>query len=281
MTTIIEDIEPHKLKPYEKNPRAHSAKQITQIVKSIDQFGFTVPLLIDEDNMIIAGHGRLLAAKEAKIETVPCIRTSHLSDAQKRAYIIADNKLTENGGWDETRLKEEFQFLDGLDLDFDLNITGFEIAEIDIMLDNGMGDDSDDDLPDHDPDVPIITKLGDVWIFGDHKLICGDSLKAETYQALMGDEQANMIFTDPPYNVSIDGHVCGNGSVKHEEFAMASGEMSQDEFTQFLKTVSDRMIEHSTDGSIHYICMDWRHVGELQAAGHQSGYELKNICAWV
>ena len=281
MTNIIEDIESHKLKPYEKNPRTHSAKQITQIVKSIQQFGFTVPLLIDEDNMIIAGHGRLLAAGEAKLETVPCIRASHLSDAQKRAYIIADNKLTENGGWDETRLKEEFQFLDSLDLDFDLDITGFEIAEIDIMLDNGMGDDSDDDLPDLDPDAPVVTKLGHVWILGDHKLICGDSLKPETYQTLMGEEKADMIFTDPPYNVSIDGHVCGNGSVKHEEFAMASGEMSQDEFTQFLKTVSDRMIEYSTDGSIHYICMDWRHVGELQAAGHQSGYDLKNICVWV
>ena len=281
MTPIVEEIEITKLTPYANNSRTHSDKQIKQIAASVKQFGFTIPILIDENNMILAGHGRILAAKEISLDKVPSIRASHLTDAQKRAYIIADNKLTENGGWNQDLLKEEFQFLNDIDLEFDLDITGFEIAEIDLMLDHGLIDEQDDELPETDHKTPPITQLGDIWQLGGHKLFCGDSLKEESYLKLMRDEKASMVFTDPPYNVSIDGHVCGNGSVKHEEFAMASGEMNAAEFTQFLETVSSRMVESSVDGSIHYICMDWRHIQELKQAGEAAGYDLKNICVWV
>jgi len=281
MTPIIEEVEVTDLTPYANNSRTHSDKQIKQIAASIQLFGFTIPILIDENNMILAGHGRILAAKEIGLDKIPSIRANHLTDSQKRAYIIADNKLTENGGWNQDLLKEEFQFLNDIDLEFDLDITGFEIAEIDLMLDHGLIDEQDDKLPETDHKSPPITQLGYIWQLNNHKLFCGDSLKEESYRKLMGDEKAAMVLTDPPYNVSINGHVCGNGSVKHEEFAMASGEMNAAEFTKFLETVATRMIESSADGSIHYICMDWRHIQELQRAGETAGYDLKNICVWV
>ena len=281
MTTEIENIKLEKLSPYDNNPRTHSAKQIEQIVNSIKQFGFTIPILIDENDMILAGHGRLLAAKEMDLITVPCLRATSMSEAQKRAYIIADNKLTENGGWYNELLIEEFQYLESLDLDFDLSITGFETAEIDILLSDEKENKDNDNIPDVDETGQAITSTGDVWLLGKHKVICGDSLKSETYETLLGHEKAGLVFTDPPYNVAIDGHVCGKGNIKHEEFAMASGEMSKEEFTKFLKTASERMIEFSKEGSIHYICMDWRHIEELQTAASLANYELKNMCVWV
>ncbi|MAF68665.1 MAG: DNA methylase N-4 [Micavibrio sp.] len=281
MTTKIENIKLDKLSPYDNNPRTHSTKQIEQIVNSIKQFGFTIPILIDEKDMILAGHGRLLAARQMDLESVPCLRATSMSEAQKRAYIIADNKLTENGGWDNELLIEEFQYLESLDLDFDLSITGFETAEIDILLSDEKENKDDDNIPDVDETGHAITSTGDVWLLGKHKVICGDSLKSETYESLLGNERAGLVFTDPPYNVVIDGHVCGKGHVKHEEFVMASGEMSKEEFTNFLKTASERMIEFSEEGSIHYICMDWRHIEELQTAASLANYELKNMCVWV
>lgn len=281
MTTEIENIKLEKLSPYDNNPRTHSSKQIEQIVNSIKQFGFTIPILIDENDMILAGHGRLLAAKEMDLRTVPCLRATSMSEAQKRAYLIADNKLTENGGWNNELLIEEFQYLESLDLDFDLSITGFETAEIDILLSDEKENKDNDNIPDVDETGQAITSTGDVWLLGKHKVTCGDSLKSETYETLLGNERAGLVFTDPPYNVAIDGHVCGKGHIKHEEFAMASGEMSKEEFTKFLKTASERMIEFSEEGSIHYICMDWRHIEELQTAASLASYELKNMCVWV
>ncbi|WP_170335512.1 site-specific DNA-methyltransferase [Ruegeria arenilitoris] len=268
--------------PYAGNARTHSDKQIDQIAASIRQFGFTNPVLIDENGGIIAGHGRVAAAKRLGTAEVPTVELAHLSDAERRAYFIADNRLAELAGWDRDILKIEFQALEELELDFDLEITGFKTAELDLLL-----DDDDEETADPADKVPepaaeqAITKPGDVWILGTHRLICGDARDPETYARLMGDDRARAVFTDPPYNVKIDGHVCGSGAVKHREFAMAAGEMDASAFTAFLEASLGAMAGVSVDGAIHFVCMDWRHMPELQVAGSKTYSELKNLIVWA
>jgi len=247
------------------------------------KFGFTNPILIDADGNVLAGHGRVLAAKLLGIEWVPTIRLDHMSEAQKRAYVLADNKLAENAGWDRELLALELQYLSELDLDFDLTITGFEAAEIDVLiqsLDDGGTYDEADEVPEIDQSVPPISRIGDLWILGRHRLLCADATGAESFERLLQGKQAQMVFIDPPYNVPIDGNVCGSGSIKHREFAMAAGEMSEDEFTGFLTTIFGHLTCHSVSGSIHFVCMDWRHVFELMSAGRKVYSELKNLCVW-
>ena len=278
----IKNVKIDALKPYDRNARTHSDKQINQIAASIKQFGFNNPVLIDDGNLIIAGHGRVEAAKILELEEVPTVCLSHMTDAEKKAYIIADNRLAEKAGWDRGILAFELQHLYEMpDLEFDLEITAFETAEIDLMIDelNAPEPDPDTEIP--EPQPVAITKPGDLWQLGDHMLYCGDSLKPESYETLMQGQKANIVFADPPYNVPIDGHVGNSGKTQHREFAMASGEMTVDEFTQFLTTVFERAVENSTDGSIHYQCMDWRHLPEILAAGKTAGYDLKNLCVWV
>lgn len=268
--------------PYVGNARTHSDKQIIQISASIRHFGFTNPVLIDDNGSIVAGHGRVAAAKQLGLAEVPTIELSHLSSDERRAYVIADNRLAELAGWDRDILKIEFQALADMDLDFELGITGFETAELDLLLDDSSdeGADSADDMPMPEPG-PSITQQGDIWLLGSHRLICGDARSPETYAALMGENRARAVFTDPPYNVKIDGHVCGSGAVKHREFAMASGEMNANAFTDFLETSLSAMAEVSHDGAIHFVCMDWRHMAELQAAGANVYSELKNLVVWA
>ena len=263
------------LRPYDRNARTHSLKQIAQIAASIKAFGFNNPVLIDKDGGMIAGHGRVEAAKSLGLETVPCVRLDHLDDAQKRAYILADNKLAEKAGWDPEILKIELQHLTSLDLDFDVTITGFEMAEIDVLLSDEADAEADpaDDVPEVEQG-PAVTRPGDIWQIGGHRLICGDSTDAATYARLLEGARAQMVFTDPPYNVKIDGHVCGLGSVKHREFAMASGEMSTSEFTGFLAKVFANLAGRSADGAINFICMDLaaheRGVGSCDASLHRA-----------
>lgn len=263
------------------NPRTHSKTQIRQIAESIKRFGFTNPVLVDSDNTIIAGHGRVEAAKLLGLSNVPVIYLSDLSEAEIRAYVIADNKLAENAGWDKELLAIELQGLSELELDFDLTITGFETPEIDLLLTSQKPEKPDqaDQVPPPD-DKPPVSQPGDVWLLGRHKLLCGDATKQESFVRLLGEEKAQMVFTDPPYNVPIDGHVCGLGKVKHAEFAMASGEMSEAEFVTFLQTVFEKLVSFSSDGSMHFICMDWRHTFELLSAARAAYDELKNICVW-
>ena len=213
------------------------------------------------------------------MKTVPTVRLSHLSDDEKRAYILADNRLAEKAGWDNEILAIELQGL--VDIGFDVLLTGFEPAEVDIIIE-GIGDESEqpENLVPDEPSGPAVSQLGDVWMLGKHILVCGDSTDAATYKLLMDDDQAEFVFTDPPYNVKIDGHVSGLGRVKHREFAMASGEMSEGQFTTFLSSVYALLCKYSTDGSIHQICMDWRHMREMLAAGDASYSELKNVCIW-
>jgi DNA modification methylase len=287
MTNLRIEYQPiSALVPCPNNPRTHSKKQIEQIARSLRHFGFTNPVLIDDRNGIVAGHGRVAAARLIGLADIPTVRLRDMSEADIRAYVIADNKLAENAGWDRTLLALEFQYLSELEDAFDLSLTGFELPEIDVALaelvpDGGDGGpDPADEVPEVAPG-PAVTQPGDIWHIGAHRLICGNSLARETYAALLDDARAQMVFTDPPYNVPIGGHVCGSGSVQHREFAMASGEMSPAEFTDFLSRVFAHLAEFSADGSIHFQCMDWRHMGEMLSAGGKAYGELKNLCVWA
>jgi DNA modification methylase len=270
------------LTPYARNARSHSRQQIAQIARSIETFGFTNPILVDAGNRVIAGHGRLAAGKQLGLEVVPALRLEGLSEAQLRAYVIADNRLAEKAGWDKETLALELQGLADLEIELDVTITGFETAEIDVLiqgLELGGTVDAADELP-AVPTVPV-SETGDLWRLGSHLLLCGDALSKESYGRLMGGELAELVFTDPPYNVPVQGHVSGLGKVKHAEFAMASGEMSAAEFTRFLGQVFDRLVANSADGSLHYVCMDWRHAAEVLAAKEGRYADLKNICVWA
>jgi len=257
-----------ELRPRETNPRTHSKKQIKQIAASIEHFGFTNPILVDEDDLIVAGHGRLAAAKLLSMDEVPTVCLRDMSEADIRAYVIADNRLAENAGWDADLLASEFAYLDNLDID--LTMTGYELPEIDFLMNAASSGVLEDDPADRTPDLsnePPVTQLGDIWQIGRHRLICGDATKTETYLALLGEERAQMVFCDPPYNVPIGGHVSGLGKIKHREFVMASGEMSGEEFTGFLARTFCLLARFSIAGSIHFHCMDWRHLAEVHAAG--------------
>jgi DNA modification methylase len=272
------------LQPRTTNPRTHSKKQITQIANAIRRFGFTNPILVDDANGIVAGHGRIEAAKIVGLDQVPIVRLSAMSEAEIRAYVIADNRLAENAGWDRALLGLELQYLTELEIDFDVTLTGFELPEIDILIGDLSLAANDNDPADAVVEVasgPAISRPGDIWQIGSHRLICGDSTRLETYQQLLGDARAQVVFTDPPYNVPIIGHVGGLGAIQHREFAMASGEMSPAEFTAFLQSVFGHLATYSVDGAIHFQCMDWRHVPEILTAGTAAYSELKNICVWA
>jgi len=241
-------------------------------------------VLIDAQNTILAGHGRVAAAKLLGWREVPCVRLEAMTPEQKRAYVIADNKLALNAGWDEEVLAEELKALLAVDIDFDVGVTGFSIPEIDGLIEGlsteEPGDPDDDQLPELQ-DGPAVSRLGDIWELGPHRLVCGSALEPEVYAALLEGEKAQMVFTEPPYNGPIAGHVGGSGAVQHREFVMASGEMTEEEFTGFLDTAFTNLAAHSIDGSIHFICMDWRHMPEMLAAGRSVFTELKNLCIWA
>jgi DNA methylase/ParB-like nuclease domain len=278
----VEILPVDRLTPYKGNARTHSRQQIRQIAESIQRFGFNNPVLIDDNGEIIAGHGRVEAAKLLGLNVVPTLRLSHLSAAEKRAYVLADNRLAEKAGWDREILAIELQGL--LDLDFEVELTGFDMGEIDIILDDAAEAQCEpagpeDEVP--DPVLgPTVSQPGDLWVLGKHRLVCGDALDDAAYELLLDGKKAEFVFADPPYNVRVDGHVCGRGRIRHREFAMASGEMTPEAFTDFLKGVFGCLVAHTADGSIHDICMDWRHVAEMMAAGNQVYSELKNLCVW-
>lgn len=273
--------DPRKLKPRPKNPRTHTPRQIKQIAASITEFGFINPVLLDAADGIVAGHARVAAAVTLGMTDVPTVRVDHLSPAQIRAYVIADNRLAENAGWDRDLLALELQEL-SVQPNFDVTVTGFEMAEIDLIVgDASQGEpDEADAIPEIDRSLPPVSQFGDCWQIGDHVLLCGDALKARSYERLLGSKRAQLIFCDPPYNVPIAGNVSGLGKAKHREFAMASGEMTPREFTNFLRRALTNLAQFSVDGSIHFICMDWRHIRELADAAEDAYTELKNICVW-
>jgi len=278
----IETVPVSQLRPHARNARRHSKKQIGQIADSMRRFGWTMPILVDGGNGIIAGHGRIEAARLIGLETVPVIRIEDLGEAEVRAYRLADNKLAENSDWDGELLRLEFQDLIRLDPDFELTETGFEIGEIDVVLgDSEAKPDPVLETARSDLDGPRIASRGDLWLLGErHRLFCGDALEDGSYAKLLDGEKARLGLSDPPYNVRIAGNVSGLGRRRHGEFAMASGEMSESEFTRFLETSFTRMAANSVDGAIQFIFMDWRHVVEVTQAGLAAFGELKNICVW-
>lgn len=279
----IEHVAPSRLITDPRNPRFHKPPQIASIARSITTFGFNVPVLVDSADHIIAGHGRVAAALKLDLETVPVVRIDHLSSEQQQAFAIADNRLTDTSGWNERLLGEVLRDLTLIDLDFDLDVIGFSVGEIDMKIDSlgsvTVGDEADTPLV--IPPGPAVTKLGDVFQCGKHRLMCGDALKPESWVVLLNGVKANMVFADVPYNIPVAGFISGLGKQHHREFAMASGEMDRDEFTTFLADAFRQMVAHTVPGSLAYVCMDFRHLGEMMTAGESVFSELKNLCVYV
>ncbi len=265
------------LKPHSPNPNTHNAKQVEHIARSIREFGWTNPIIIDEDDNVLAGHGRLLAAAKLGIDMVPTICLAHMTPAQKRSYVIADNRLSEVGGtWDKKLLALEHEAIRLLDPEFDLTSTGFELDDIEIMFDC-LNEVDEDHAPKPDRQRPAVSRVGDLWLLGEHRLYCGDARMEASFEALLGTEKAQMVIVDSPYNVRIGGNCVAKG--KHLEFIMASSEMTRTEFAGFLTTVFAHLIGFSQDGSNHYLFMDWRHMAEMVLATSQYA-EQKNLIVW-
>ncbi len=278
----IDYVSIERLKPDPKNARQHTAKQIRQIAQSIESFGFNVPVLIDRDLNVIAGHGRLLACKRLGWSEVPTISLEHLSESQRRAFTIADNRLTEIASWDDRLLAEQLQALSSVELDFDIETIGFDMGEIDLRIESlNAREASPAESPIPDVSGRAVSRLGDLWLIGRHKLLCGDARSEAAHAELMGTERAAAVFSDPPFNVQIDGHVSGLGKVRHREFVMAAGEMTREAFTEFLTVALERMKESSHPGSVAYVCMDWRHIGELLDAARSTSLDMLNLCVWT
>lgn len=270
---------PTALTPYAHNAKKHPKRQMAQLRQSIAHYGFVVPIVVDEVGIILAGHARHQVALEMGLATVPTIVLTGLSEAEKRSYVLADNRIAENGSWDREILLDELKALEGFNID--LEITGFTTGEIDQMLEEVR-----DKAASQDDLIPplaekAICRPGDLWQLGRHHLLCADARDGASYRALLAGARAQMVFTDPPYNVRIDGHASGLGQTRHREFAMASGEMTKLQYGAFLGDVLRQMAEHSEAGSIHYICIDWRHVNDVIDAGARTYTELKNICVWA
>lgn len=271
-----------KIRPSRNNVRTHSKRQVEQIIAAIRRFGWTYPLLVDDEGNILCGVGRWLAAQKMGLTKVPVIPLSHLDDSEKRALMLADNKIAANAGWDRRMLAQELGELSDLlpEIDLDIEITGFSAPEIDMLLGELIDPEADPaDLPPA-PAQTAVSQKGDLWTLGSHRLACGDACNETDVRALMGDAHAAMIFADTPFNISIKA-IVGRGKIKHREFATASGEMSRAEFVDFLTAWMRLAARYSSDGSIHFGCIDWRHVGEMLAAGENVYSELKNIVVWA
>jgi DNA modification methylase len=265
-----------------RNTRKHSRIHVRAIARSIEAFGFNAPILVDKRNQIVAGHGRYEAAQLLRLERIPVISLDHLTETQARAYLLADNKLAERSSWDDASLALQLKELSELALDFDLEAIGFELPEVDLRIQSLDPTDNADRADEFSNATgPAVSLPGDLWLLGKHRVYCGSALDPLAYELLMAEERASAVFTDPPYNVKIDGNVCGSGAVKHREFAMASGEMSREQFARFLAGALDLGRTYASPGAIIYACMDWRHMAEMLAAGDAAKFELLNLCVWV
>lgn len=268
----------NELKENPHNARKHPQKQLQKLAANIKRFDFLVPAIIDKDNIILSGHARVEAAKMAGLKEVPTIKVEHLSKEQARAFAISDNRLSQDSSWDMDKLKAEFEFLSNYDIE--LSFTGFETPEIDWVLgDEKPKASKEDEVEDISANYIPVTMVSDIWDLGNHRLICGDAQNTNTYESLMVNEKANIVFTDPPYNDNIRGHVKSRDSANAREFVMASGEMSRSEFTNFLREFLTSTALYSVNGSILYVCMDWRHIQELLSSA-EGLLEFKQLCVW-
>ncbi len=279
----IELVDTSQIVPFHSNARTHSKKQIAKIARSMKQRGVTNPLLIDDENVLLAGHGRLAAAIQLGLTKLPCIRLLGLNEEDKRAYRLADNQLALEAGWDFDLLAGELEFL--VDASWDVALSGFDEADVDIILTDKAARSvnpasADDEVPPIPPDTEAVTQHGDLWILGSHRLLCGNARSSEALNQLMGAMRADMAFTDAPYNVPIHKHVSGNGRIRHREFAEASGEMTSDAYREFLQATLGNLARYCRDGAIVYSCIDWRHLPDMLAVGESLFTELKNLCVW-
>jgi DNA modification methylase len=272
------------LRPNPRNPRTHSRRQIKQLAANIRRFGFTNPVAVDGDRMILAGHGRVDAARLAGLTEVPIIRLDHLAPAQRRAYLIADNRIAEQAGWNRELLAIELgELVELLPIEgCDISLTGFEMAEVDLLL----ADMASSTVPPEDvlPPLPAsgeaITRRGDMWLLGKHRLLCGDARRGRDFVRLMNGGTAAAVITDPPYNLRV-GAIGGRGKTRHPEFAFASGEMLPAQFQAFLAQTLGHGVGVSANGAVHYIFMDWRHIGDLIEVGQSGLYgEMLNLVVW-
>jgi DNA modification methylase len=277
----IESVPIGLIRPNPRNARTHSKKQIRKIAESIRKFGFLNPIIVDEDNMVLAGHGRLGAARLVGLPHVSIVRFGHLTAAQKRAYLIADNKIAEDAGWDREMLAIELgELIDLLPAEgIDVSLTGFEAPEIDLLLaDMTAGKPGPEDTQLPLPSHPV-TCRGDLWQLRKHRILCGDARVPGDFAHLMNGASAAALFCDPPYNLRISA-IGGRGRVKHPEFAFASGEMSQSQYRKFLKLTLGNGIRVSSPGAVHYVCIDWRHIGDLIEVGGQLYGPMLNLVVW-
>lgn len=277
----ILEVDLAKLHPSRRNARVHSNKQVEQIAAAIRRFGWTYPILVDEHGNILCGAGRWLAAQKIGLKKAPVITLLHLSDTEKRALMLADNKIAANAGWDRKILAKELGELSDLlpEINLDIEITGFSTAEIEpllVDLVDGECDPADDALP---LAKEAVSRKGDIWLLGDHRLICADACSRKAYRALMKGCLASVAIPDQPYNDSI-AKIVGRGKTKHREFAHASGELSPEQFVTFQRKWMELCSEFSKPGSIHFVFIDWRHLTEALTAGQAIYSELKNVVVW-
>ena len=273
----IEMVPISSLKPNPNGARKHSPKQVALIGTALSRWGFLVPIVTDRDRTIVAGMGRYLAAQELQYDHVPIISREFLSEGDRRAFALAENRLAELGRWDDELLQGELKFL--FDADYDLTVTGFELKDLDFTISDLVAKEEPIELP--PCDVVAVSRPGDLWNVDDRfHLYCGNAREAESYEIVLGRERAAMIIADPPYNVPIDGHVSGLGKIRHPEFVEASGEMNPSEFTAFLRAVFRNCARFSIDGSIHYHCMDWRHIREILDAADGVYTQFKQLVVW-
>lgn len=280
----IEQVPIGQLLNYRNNPRRHPERQIVKLMASITEYGVAMPVLIGPDNVIIAGEAVTEAARRLKLTHIPVIVARGWSPARIQGFRIAHNRIAELATWDVETLAIEIGGIIEFG-EFSPDLIGYETAEIDVIMETALtgdtsqasGDGDDEQVP---PPARPVTRAGDMWQLGDHRLLCGSSLEGDNWVRVMEGREAAMVFTDAPYNVKVNGHVRGKGKVRHAEFAMASGEMSSGEFTKFLTDAVRAMAGVTRDGGLLYLCMDWRHLDELSAAGRACDLSQLNLCVW-
>lgn len=268
---------PEKLPAYGRQAKSHTPAKIKSMAASIEAFGFVVPALIDENDKVLAGNAAVKAGLQLGMKLVPCVIVSGLSDTQKRGLILAHNRLAEIAEWDQDILREEITSLREHDLEFDLEVIGFTGAELDAIV---LGDEGGGETGDAVPEAPAVpvSRLGDIWVMGQHRLMCGDSTDADSVARLMQGDEARTVFTDPPYNCKVSGHITGSG--QHGEFVMASGEMTDAEFITFLIAVLVCLVRSTAAGGLLYVCLDWRGMEHILEAARATKLELLNLCVW-
>lgn len=272
----IERVKVSLLEPWPNHARVHKPRKIQKLAKSIAAIGQLNPVIANSDYVILSGHARVLAHELLGLDSIDVVRVNHLSEEEQRAFVLHANRIAEEAEWDRSNLKLELELLIGADADFDLELSGFEIGEVDLAL-------QFDEAPLEEPPVPDpphkpVTRFGDLWRLGEHLLLCGDCRDASNWKRLMQGEKARFCLTDPPFNQRISGHV---SSVERAEFAMASGEMSDEQFEEFLRTSLERAIGHTVDGGLHLVAMDHHNLDRLFAAANPIYSKRLNLVVWA